>query len=85
MDIEYTPSAPHYEGVRGLLIQTAAIILGSKRLTDMSFTTTLVETEGILISRPITKLSVDFNDNKPLSPNLFLLRETSKGIRTRPD
>ena len=59
------------------MIQTAKrtllIILGSKRLSLDVFQTILLESETIMISRPLTNIA-DLPDNEmPLTPNHFLI------------
>ena len=54
--------------------RTLLIILGSKRLSLEVFQIIMVESEAILNSRPLSNVA-DLPDNeKPLTPNLLLIR-----------
>ena len=72
------PLAPHFGGIWERLIQspkrTLLIILDSQQLKAEVFQTIVAETEELLISRPITYVSPDTNDEGALTPNHFLLR-----------
>ena len=72
-----SPSAPHFGGALERMIQrakqTLLIILGSPNLTLDFFTTILAETELMLYSRPLTHVADQPENEKPLTPNHFLL------------
>ena len=73
------PSASHMGGVWERQIRTVRTILtnlvGQQVLTDEKLATLFCVVEGIVNGRPITKLSDDPKDMKPLTPNdLLLLR-----------
>ena len=71
------PSAPHFGGPWKRMIQTAKRtllnILGSQKLTLEFFTTILAETELMLNSRPLTHVNDQPENEKPLTPNHFVL------------
>ena len=69
---------PHFGGVWERLIQstkwTLLIILASKRLSCDIFETIMVEVEAILISRPLTNVADQPENEEPLTPNHFLIQ-----------
>ena len=71
------PGAPHFGGVWERLIRSckkAMInILGSRRLTDETLSTTMCMVEQVLNARPLTPVSNDANDLEALTPNHFLI------------
>ena len=84
-DIEWhfnPPMSSHMGGVWERLIRVVRNVLSgllandNLRLTDEILQTLLCEAESIINGRPITKVSSDANDLKPLTPNhLLLLRD----------
>ncbi|XP_071494941.1 uncharacterized protein [Diadema antillarum] len=51
-------------------------LLKEQLVTDEALTTLMTEVEAILNARPLTQLSMDSNDDEPLTPNhLLLLRQ----------
>lgn len=78
--VEWTfhpPSASHWGGVWERMIRTTrkvmTAILGNTRLTDEILSTVFCEAEGIINSRPITKVSSDPSDPSPLTPHHLLM------------
>ena len=71
------PSAPHFGGAWERLVQctkkTLKSVLQNRIVTKEALRITLVEAEGILISRPITHVSRDASDIETPTPNHFLL------------
>ena len=71
------PSAPHYGGVWGRLVQIVKrvlpINLGSTKLTPDVFSTIVTEAECLANSRPLTHARSDNKDDDPITPNHFLL------------
>ena len=72
------PYGPHFGGAWERLIQNTKriilIILGSKRLTSDIFHTTMVETESVLKSRPLTHVADVPDNEEPINPNYFLVQ-----------
>ncbi|XP_037931374.1 uncharacterized protein LOC119666163 [Teleopsis dalmanni] len=71
------PAAPHMGGAWERLIRTIKTVLyqisPSQRFTDESLRTALLEVEMIINSRPLTYVSLDSEDEDPITPNHFLL------------
>ena len=71
------PSAPHFGGSWESLVKSAKaalrVVLGSTTVKEEVLRTVLTEVMGILNARPLTHLSVDPEDECPLTPNHFLL------------
>jgi len=71
------PYAPHMGGVFERMVQTVKRVLNAvvdnARLTDETLCTFLCETENMVNSRPITKVSSDASDQAALTPNHLLL------------
>jgi len=71
------PAASHMGGVWERQIRTVrAVMMGvcdTQRMTDESLATLFCKVESIVNGRPITKLSNDPNDLRPLTPNHLLL------------
>ncbi|XP_065194926.1 uncharacterized protein LOC135826224 [Sycon ciliatum] len=70
------PAAPHFGGVFEIMVKAAkrAIyhILSGSDITDEDLLTAFAGAEDLINSRPITAISVNPNDNLPLTPNHFL-------------
>ncbi|XP_074643977.1 uncharacterized protein LOC141900828 [Tubulanus polymorphus] len=70
------PAAPHHGGVFESMIKQAKkavkSILGNAKLTDEELLSAIVETEGLLNSRPLTYVSDDPDDEEVLTPNHFI-------------
>lgn len=70
------PRAPHFGGVWERLIKSAKIammaVLKNQLVSESVLRTVIIETEGILNSRPLTYNSADPKDLTPLTPNHFL-------------
>ena len=71
------PHASHMAGVYERMIRTVrkvlvGMLIEQQRLTDDMLTTLFCEAEAIVNSRPLTKLSMDINDDLPLTPSHFL-------------
>ncbi|XP_071491771.1 uncharacterized protein [Diadema antillarum] len=79
-----TPTASHMGGVWERMVRSIRKILGSllgqQTVNDEVLSTVLVEVEGILNSRPLTQLSMDPQDNEPLTPNHLLLMRQSPSL-----
>ena len=71
------PSAPHFGGTWGRLVQcskkTLKAILKDRVVPKEALRNALVEAEGILNSQPITHVSSNARDIKALTPNHLLL------------
>jgi len=71
------PNAPHFGGLWEAAIKSAKYpmkrILGDAALNYDEMSTILAEIEAILNSRPISQLSNDPNDIRPLTPGHFLI------------
>ena len=71
------PLGSHHGGIFEALIKSAKkalkAILGQASLTDEELQTAIVETEGLLNSRPLTYTSSDPKDDDVLTPNHFLI------------
>lgn len=79
------PHAPHMGGVWermvGVIKRVLKAVTGrATRLTDEILSTFLCETESIVNSRPLTKLSDDPNDISPLTPNHLLLMRSPTSL-----
>ena len=55
-------------------------VLGKACLTTLQIYTGLCDSEAIINSRPLTYLSDDLEDLKPLSPSLFLQKIKEIGV-----
>ncbi|KAJ8410829.1 hypothetical protein AAFF_G00187860 [Aldrovandia affinis] len=71
------PSAPHFGGswereIRSIKTALTAT-MGSQVVSGEVLTTTLIEIEGILNSKPIGYVSSDVADPDPVTPNLLLM------------
>ena len=77
------PASPHMGGVWermvGLMKRVLMSVLrGTSRLSDEVLETIFCEAEAVVNGRPLTKLSDDPNDGRPLTPNhLLLLKQGS--------
>ena len=71
-----TPHASHHGGVWERMIRSIrrvlSVLLGKQVLTDEVLSTVLIEAEGIVNGRPLTKCSEDPDDGEVLTPNHFL-------------
>lgn len=71
------PVAPHFGGSWESLVKSAKaalkVVLGSTTVKEEVLRTVLAEVVAILNSRPLTHMSVDPEDECPLTPNRFLL------------
>ncbi|XP_068724067.1 uncharacterized protein [Montipora capricornis] len=71
------PSAPHFGGAWERLVQctkkTLKAFLADRAVSKEVLRAALVKAEGILKSRPITRVSNDAGDIEALTPNHFLL------------
>jgi hypothetical protein len=71
------PSAPHFGGAWESLVKSAKgalrVVLGSTTVNEEVLRTVLAEVTAIINARPLTRLSVDPEDESPLTPNHFLL------------
>ncbi|XP_053686290.1 uncharacterized protein LOC128735831 [Sabethes cyaneus] len=70
------PSAPHFGGLWEAAVRSAKHhllrVIGDSTLTFEDFNTLLVQVEACLNSRPLTQLSDDPMDLRPLTPGHFL-------------
>jgi len=75
------PYASHFGGVWESLVKfcknAIKTVLQAQRVTDEVLMTVFKEVAGILNSRPLTHLSIDPEDDEPLTPNHFLLGRAS--------
>ena len=71
------PSAPHHGGPWEIMAKSSKrvfyAILGTRRLTDETLTTTLCLVEQALNARPLTPVTDNPDDLEALTPNHFLL------------
>ena len=78
------PSAPWWGGwwerLIGILKTILRKILGKASLSYESMVTTLCDAEAIINARPLTYVSDDPDDLKPLSPSLFLQELREVGV-----
>ena len=78
----YPPTASHMNGACERMIRTIRKVLRGMpinkcRLTDDVLHTLLVEVEGIINHRPLTKVSDDVSDDHPLTPAHLLMARRS--------
>ncbi|XP_075150728.1 uncharacterized protein LOC142224831 [Haematobia irritans] len=78
------PAAPHMGGAWERLVRSIKTILykicPSQKFTDESLRSALMEVEMIINSRPLTFVSLDIEDQEAITPNHFLLGNSS-GIK----
>jgi hypothetical protein len=78
------PGASHMGGVWERLIRSVrSVLVGvlkQQTLDDESLTTLLTVVEGIINNRPITKLSDDPRDEKPLTPSHLLILRSGPSL-----
>ena len=78
------PSAPHEGGIWERLVRSFKrvlyTILGTRRLTDETLSTTFCLVEHALNSRPLTPVSADPSDLGGLTPNHFLLGNQARSL-----
>ena len=71
------PRAAHFGGVFERMVRAMKQVLQTTLyradLTEEELNTALVQAEGLLNSRPLTVMSSDVNDARPLTPNHFLV------------
>jgi hypothetical protein len=71
------PSAPHFGGSWESMVKSAKaalkVVLGCTTVKEEVLRTIMAEVVAILNARPLTHLSVDPEDESPLTPNHFLL------------
>ena len=71
------PRAAHFGGVFERMVRAMKQVLQTTLyradLTEEELNTALVQAEGLLNSRPLTVMSSDLNDARPLTPNHFLV------------
>ena len=77
-----SPKAPHTQGsierVVGLVKEAFIRKMSNKKWAEEVLETVAVKIEGILNSRPLTYISTDPKDPRPLSPNSFLAPLTKR-------
>ncbi|XP_045023468.1 uncharacterized protein LOC123467730 [Daphnia magna] len=75
------PLAPHFGGVWESLVKSAKValeaIVESRPLTEELLRGFVIQAESLLNGRPLTYVSVDPRDPEPLTPNHFLLVQSS--------
>ena len=83
------PSAPHFGGAHESLVKSTKRALyrllevevkGERRPTEQVLQTLLFEVSGILNSRPLTYVSSDPADYRPITPNDFMCRPPSNHV-----
>ncbi|XP_062540821.1 uncharacterized protein LOC134208883 [Armigeres subalbatus] len=71
------PSAPHMGGVWERMVRSVkeamAALNDGRKLTDEILWTVVVETEGLINSRPLTYMPQEINSTEALTPNHFIL------------
>lgn len=76
------PATPHMGGVwerlvRSVKVAIGAIIDGPRRPDDETFETILLEAESMINARPLTYVPLESADEEALTPNHFLLGNSS--------
>ncbi|XP_045033927.1 uncharacterized protein LOC116933188 [Daphnia magna] len=75
------PLAPHFGGVWESLVKSAKValeaIVESRPLTEELLRGFVIQAESLLNERPLTYVSMDPRDPEPLTPNHFLLVQSS--------
>lgn len=84
----HPPAAPHMGGVWERLVRSIKTALASfvsmpHLPDDETFETVILEIEGMINSRPLTYIPLDFPNQEALTPNHFLLGD-SNGVRQPP-
>ena len=78
------PKSPHFGGLWEAAVKSFKShfyrTVGDRLFTYEEFETYVVEVEGILNSRPLTPLSSDPNDLRPLTPFHFLIADSSQAL-----
>ena len=78
------PGAPHHGGSWEIMVRSCKrvfySILGNRRLTDETLSTTFCLVEQALNNRPLTPVSDDPNELEALTPNHFLLGRSSAAL-----
>ena len=71
------PAAPHFGGVFESMIKSSKraihAVLKDSDINDEGLQTTFIGVKSLMISRPLTALSDDPNDDPVLTPNHFLI------------
>ncbi|XP_072174553.1 uncharacterized protein [Diadema setosum] len=77
-------AASHMGGIWERMIRSIRRILknmtGEQVVCQEVLTTTLTEIEGILNARPLTRISMEANDEEPLTPNHLLLLRSNPNV-----
>ena len=72
-----TPAASHMGGAWERMVRSVRKILtsllGQQIVCDEVFSMLMAEVEAILNARPLTQLSLDPNDDEPMTPNHLLI------------
>ncbi|XP_062713670.1 uncharacterized protein LOC134290528 [Aedes albopictus] len=76
------PSTPHMGGVwerlvRSVKVAVGAVLESSRKPDDETLETILIEAEGMINSRPLTYVPLESADQEALTPNHFLLGNSS--------
>ncbi|XP_055633096.1 uncharacterized protein LOC129773507 [Toxorhynchites rutilus septentrionalis] len=76
------PAAPHMGGAWERLVRSVKVAIGSvlnvlRKPDDETFETIILEAEGMINSRPLTFIPLESADQEALTPNHFLLGNSS--------
>ncbi|XP_062703964.1 uncharacterized protein LOC134286368 [Aedes albopictus] len=75
------PAAPHMGGCWERMIRSVKVVLGvlphERKLDEESLTTFLAEAEHMINSRPLTFVPIESEDDESLTPNHFLMLNSS--------
>ena len=76
------PLAPNTQGAVERMVQQVKralwLAMAHKSLKEEDFETVVVRSEGLINSRPLTYISTDPKDPRPISPNSFLMSMTER-------
>ncbi|XP_055525183.1 uncharacterized protein LOC129718425 [Wyeomyia smithii] len=67
------PASPHFGGAWERLVKEVKTLLPSHTMPEHVLRGLLVETESIINNRPLTNISLDKDDDEPITPNHFLI------------
>ena len=78
------PTASHVSGAWERMIRSIrrilAALMTTQTLTDEVLTTLMVEVEGIINSAPLVPVTIDSENDEPLTPNHLLLLHSNSNL-----